>query len=407
MQGSQFTAPTPEQRRNFRHLYWDIGWYGIVVGSVASFLPIYAARLGASGFAIGLLTAGPAVVNLLFSLPSGRYLMGRSIPRETFLSSVWQRFGFLALVPLPFLFNYAGQVWSSVLITLIMAVPGTLLAIAFNALFAEVVPPSWRALVVGRRNAIIAVVITLTVLVCGQILDRMEFPQSYAIVFALGGVGAMMSSYYLNRIRIQAAAARPLEEGTNSPPKKEPLIKLNVLKGPFGPFMLAYLLFYTFQYIPIPLFSIFNVSVLNLTDGVISIGNALFYTTMMIASLALARLTAMRGHRFVMTAGAILFGTYPIILYFAQDEKLYLLANFLGGAIWAVLNGGLINRLMERVPDGDRPAYMAIHNLVLNIGILVGSMAGPALNGWLDLRSLMLAGGILRVLAGLLFVFWG
>jgi predicted MFS family arabinose efflux permease len=67
----------------------------------------------------------------------------------------------------------------------------------------------------------------------------------------------------------------------------------------------------------------------------------------------------------------------------------------------------LLNRLMERVPEGDRPAHMALHNLGLNLGILVGSLLGPIIAGGLGLQcSLLLAAG-LRLLSGVLFVFLG
>ena len=47
-------------------LVWRTVWQTL------AFVAIYAARLGATGFQISLLTAGPAVVNLFFSLPAGR-----------------------------------------------------------------------------------------------------------------------------------------------------------------------------------------------------------------------------------------------------------------------------------------------------------------------------------------------
>jgi predicted MFS family arabinose efflux permease len=50
---------------------------------------------------------------------------------------------------------------------------------------------------------------------------------------------------------------------------------------------------------------------------------------------------------------------------------------------------------------------MALHNLVLNLGILSGSLLGPLLAQGLGLRhSLFLAGG-LRLAAGIVFSFLG
>lgn len=72
--------------------------------------------------------------------------------------------------------------------------------------------------------------------------------------------------------------------------------------------------------------------------------------------------------------------------------------------MWGLLNGALVNRLMERVPDDDRPAHMAIHNLALNLGILLGSLLGPSLAAGFDLRGAMLGAGILRLLGGAILV---
>ncbi|MGE5124446.1 MAG: hypothetical protein ACM3H7_08000, partial [Acidobacteriaceae bacterium] len=63
--------PGPTLRSNLRQLYWDALWYGILAGSTLAFQAVYAARLGASGFQIGLLTAGPAIISLVVTLPSG------------------------------------------------------------------------------------------------------------------------------------------------------------------------------------------------------------------------------------------------------------------------------------------------------------------------------------------------
>jgi predicted MFS family arabinose efflux permease len=72
-----------------------------------------------------------------------------------------------------------------------------------------------------------------------------------------------------------------------------------------------------------------------------------------------------------------------------------------------LLSGALLNRLIERVPDNDRPAHMALHNLALNLGILIGSFSGPLLVVVLDLRIALLLAGGLRLIAAVLFWLWG
>ena len=59
------STATPQLRSNTRHLLHDVAWYGVLAASAMAFLSVYATRQGASAFQLALLTAGPAVVNLL------------------------------------------------------------------------------------------------------------------------------------------------------------------------------------------------------------------------------------------------------------------------------------------------------------------------------------------------------
>src|SRR6266498_4496654 len=136
----QQSAVPREYRSNFLHLYFDIGWYGILSGSAINFLNIYATRIGATGFQIGLIGAMSAVVSLFLAIPTGRWLQSQNTSKAMFWSSVFYRIGFLAFIFLPMLSNKMGQIWANIAITLMMAIPLTPLGVGFNALFAEAVP---------------------------------------------------------------------------------------------------------------------------------------------------------------------------------------------------------------------------------------------------------------------------
>jgi MFS family permease len=424
---------TAELRSNFTHLYGDIFWFGVLSGSTLAFLSIYATRLGATGFQISFLTAGPAVINLLASLPVGRFLERRPLIRYSFWSALLTRLGYLALIPLPWLLASHLEIWALVLITLLMSIPGTVLAIGFNAMFADVVPPDWRSDVVGRRNALMSASLAGTVLLSGWILDmpRLTFPLNYQIVFALGAFGALMSTYHLGRLRRASdeptlRVGRPLLDFARpgfvrmvdavriavglrflTRARGRSLLRLDLLRTAFGPFLLSYLIFYTFQNLPVSLFPLAYVRVLNLTDGNISVGSTLFYLSMLIASLRLPYFTARLGHKRVLVIGALGYSLYPLLLGLARGPGLFWLASLLGGVLWGLTSAALINRLMERVPEAERPAYMALHNLALNIGTLAGSLSGPLLGEWMGIQPALLLGAGLRILAGLLLMVWG
>src|SRR5215213_1036763 len=114
-----------EYRSNFLHLYLDIGWFGILSGSAINFLNIYATRIGATGFQIGMIGAMSAIVNLFLAIPTGRWLQTQNTGKAIFWSSVYYRIGFVAFIFLPMLSNQMGQIWAIIIITFLMAIPLT------------------------------------------------------------------------------------------------------------------------------------------------------------------------------------------------------------------------------------------------------------------------------------------
>ncbi len=122
--------------------------------------------------------------------------MGKAV----FWASVASRIFYVLLVPLPVLLLPQAQVWLIILVSLIMTIPGTAVVIGFNAMFADVVPLEWRGHVLGIRNAFLYFLATGMTLVAGQILGRVPFPLGYQIVFGIGFLGAVFSSYHLYKL---------------------------------------------------------------------------------------------------------------------------------------------------------------------------------------------------------------
>jgi MFS family permease len=401
-------------RSNFTHLYLDIAWFGVLSGTAVNFLNIYAARLGASGLQIGLLTAMSAVVNLFLAIPAGRWIEKRHTGHAVFWSSVLFRIGYFFWIPLPWLFDAQGQIWALIVLAFLMAIPLTPLGVGFNALFAEAVPERFRAQVAGMRNVTFAIAYMLSSLAAGTILKNTPFETGYQIIFAIGAFGAAMSSYHIYHVK-------PLEETAPLPPVPAPAstpqtdsprgilsaLRLDILNSPFRNILIALFLFHLTQYLPTPVYPLYNIHILHLNDNHIGTGTALFYLNVLIGSTQFRNIAHRYGSKKVTGWGAAGMALYPFMLAAAQNVWQFYILSFIGGFLFAMVNGAYINYMLERIPPNDRPSHLAWYTIVLNIAILGSSLAGPAIAEWIGLAYALIVMGVLRVLAGLAILKWG
>jgi MFS family permease len=419
----------PKYRANIKHIYAEICWIGVLSGSVIAFISIYATRLGATGSQIGFLTAAPAVVSLFFALPASAWIARWSSSRVVFWSAMISRFFYLFLIPLPSLFLPESQIWLIILITLVINIPGTALNIGFNTLFAEAVPVEQRAMVVGIRNGLLSIITTVVTLICGYILVNIDFPGGYQVVFAIGFLGAIMSSIHLGFIR--SVKVDPCQEITIKDPTSEAvseemlvidsaqkkgsqrfksflgLLHLEIMRGSFGKVAGLLFFFHLTQYLVIPLHPVYSVRELGFTDQIISIGGAVFNITVFFGSLLLMWLTRKLGNKRLLGLGVVMLFFFPFLLAFAHAAYVYYLLNFIGGAAWAMVSGALFNYLLEKASSIDRQAYMAWYTVVLNLAILIGSVAGPIIGDMIGIQSALIIFAVGRLLAGAAIFRWG
>ncbi len=405
----------PEYHSNFLHLYLDIAWYGVLSGSVINFLIIYATRIGATGLQIGLIGAMSAMVNLFLAIPAGRWLKKRHTGRAIFWSSVAYRVGFIPFIFLPQLFDDAGQIVAIIVITFLMAIPLTPLGVGFNALFAEAVPEQYRAHVAGIRNAMLATSFILTSLLSGYILNTVSFPIGYQIVFGIGAFGAAMSSFHLyfvkplqdNEPALRTDPAPDPDKPASSPRGLTSALRLDILSTPFKRVLLAMLAFHFTHNITTPVYPLYNVRVLGLNDDHIGIGTALYYLTMLLGSMQFRRIAHRLGHKRVTGFGVAGMALYPFLLAFSTQIWQFYAISLVGGFTWAWTNGAYANYMLERIPPHDRPAHLALYIVVLNIGILAGSLGGSAIATGIGLSSALILFAVLRFLAGVSILKWG
>jgi MFS family permease len=409
------TAVPPEHHNNFLHLYLDIGWFGILSGSAINFLNIYAARIGATGLQIGLINAMPAVVTMFLAIPAGHWLQRQNTGRTMFWSSIFYRIGFFPFIFLPWFLSDNTQVVTIIVLTFLMAIPLTPLGVGFNALFAEVVPEKYRAHVAGIRNAMLAITYMLASVVSGKILDNVPFPIGYQIVFGIGAFGAAMSSYHLYFIIPPQSDSPALPSQTKSDSLKRLFsrsnifssLRLDIWKTDFKKILLALGGYHLAQTVAVPLYPLYYVYGLNLNDDQIGIGTALFYLTALIGSTQLKKFVGILGNKNVTGWGVAGLSIYPFVLSLSNELWEFYGISLFGGLIFAMANGAFINYMLEHIPAKDRPSHLAWYNILLNAGILIGSLGGPAIAEITGLVYALMLSGLFRLIAGIYIIKWG
>lgn len=409
----RLTTIPGEYRSNFLHLYLDIAWYGVLSGSALNFLNIYATRLGATGIQIGLIGAMSAVVSLFLAIPVGRWLQTQNTSTAIFWSSVFYRSGFFVFIFLPLLPSDRMEIWAIIVLTFLMAIPLTPLSVGINALIAEAVPVEYRAHVAGIRNIMLSITFMVSSLISGYILEHTPFDLGYQIIFGIGAFGAAMSSVHLYFVR-------PLQTDV-SPPPPQPApvflrpyarnlataLRLDVWRTGFRNVLLALFGFHLTQFLAIPVFPLYNVRALQLSDDHLGIGTALFYLTVLLASTRLRRIAQRLGNKRLTGWSVASLGAYPLLLAFSSQVWHFYVVSLIGGLSFAMVAGSYANYMLEQIPAHDRPSHLAWYNVVLNSAILIGSLSGPIFADFMGLSAALILFAILRFLSGLAILKWG
>ena len=297
-----------------------------------------------------------------------------------------------------------------------MGIPLVGLSVSFSALFAEAVPTEWRAHVAGIRNIVLSVMFMISSLGSGYLLDHVIFPLNYQIIFFIVAVGAALSSYHLYFIKpLQSTNKTPatiMAMQLNVGGEKETkdwlkVIRIDIVTSKYRSVLLVMMIFHIAQYLALPVFPLYFVHVLKLTDLNLGIGTALFYLTVLAGSTQLNRLVKALGHKNVTGFGVIGMALYPGLLAFSSNVWHYYFVSIIGGLAWALVGGASTNYIIEHCPENDRPSHLAWYNMILNASILIGSLLGPFIAENISLSSALVIFGLARGLAGVVILKWG
>ncbi len=394
---------TPIQRRNFLNVQIDA--IGVGIASAASpFLPVFLARLGATNFQVGLLTAMPAVTGLFLALLAGRLLQRqrRIIPwfsgaRLLVLSS----YALTGLVP--FFVPREYQVNAVLAIWALATFPQVLLNVAFSVVMNAVAGPRHRYDLLSRRWSILGFTQAVMVALVGQVLDRLGFPFNYQIVFISLSLGGLVSFYYSSRIALPDAEPPARTPGESVRERVRGFIALIRGQPAFVSFMLKRFVYFSGMALAAPLFPLYYVRDVQASDAWIGAISMTQTAIMLIGYLLWSRQSRERGGRFVLLWTTFGLSFYPIATALTARVELLVVYAGLAGIFQAGLDLVFFDELMKTFPARYSATFVAVAQSLQYVSTVAAPLVGTLLADYIGLSGALIVSGVLRLMGFALF----
>ncbi len=410
--GSNLNSSTPNEKlqRNIR-LNVIHGMFNVAaLDMVNPFLGIFAIKLGASKFLVALLSSAPAAVSLLAMIPLAGYI-DRSSRKKllTFIFMLAHRCFFLVVACIPF-FEPSIRAMLFVAIIAVMNLPGSIGNVAWQSFISRIIPPEYRVAAFAARNRIMNLVGTALTVIAGFVLDRLKYPAGYQIFFTTAFLLGMVELYVFSKIeepepeKITTSCFDGVQKSDLSVTKITGALVNEFTKEPqFVRYMLASVLFYFGWQIAWPLFSWYQVKVLNANNLWVSVLSLINTGGSLVGYGFWVKILNRHGNLKTLFYASSFIFIVPAI--YAFSHSLYIVAafNLLVGAIFSGVNLALFNALLEVTPEERKTSYIAYYNTAITISSIVAPIAGVGLLNIMNFQWAFIVCAILRILGSLSF----
>lgn len=460
-QRRRLTQGRSRTERNILFLYLEIFWAGVFMAALA-FNATYALRLGAGNTLMGWLSSIPALFAMVVLMPSARFLESRS-DRGPWMrwSLAIGRGAFLGAALVPWIFRqYAAEAVIAVLV--LRSIPMHFYSAGFSPMLADVIPIRDRAAVMANRSIIMSATIAICTFLFGKWMDAAAnipwatFPTNYQIVYIVGTVAGLLSTYFISRMQLPKTAVVRRERTVAVAQKAEPLApatdaadtapaplkrrlrawqwartsvarvasavaaiwtallaKLQSARRSaqtmakenqgFVRIVINSFVFNGGAWLVGPLYVILFVNQLDASDSWIGLNTTLAHIGVIGGNLIWRRLVDRWGVDRALRSSVPLAASYALLVALFPDLTLILVWGVLINLINPGVNLSHTSTLYEICPPERRASYLAIYATIANVGAFLAPLAGVALSNVMDIRWVLLIGGVVRLAGAGLF----
>jgi hypothetical protein len=392
------------QKRNFRYVQIDA--VGVSIANVAApFLAVFLTRLGATNFQVGLLSSMPGVTGLALALFVGRFLQTRrNIVPWYSLSRLLVILCYALTGILTLLISEKLVIFSTLAIWAFATLPQTALAVAFSVVMNAVAGPEGRYALLSRRWAIFGLTGVIGTFIVTRLINLLDFPVNYAIMFLVLSLGGFLSYYFSSRIELPEQIPPPLSNSASPLEGFRNYLTLLRANPAFVSFSSKRFVYFSALILSVPIMPLYLVRDVRATDSQIGTINMVMTLVMLVGYYLWPRVSRKRGGRFVLLATTLGMTLYPALSAITPRVDLIILYAGIAGLFQAGLDLVFFDELMKTVPAEYSATFVSIAQSVQYLSTILAPLIGTWVAGYIGLGGALWLSAGLRLLGFLLFL---
>ncbi len=375
-----------------------------LANAAAPFLPVFLARLGATNFQVGMLTAMPALTGLILAIIIGRFLQTRSNILPYFSAArLLVVLAYALTGAAPFIVPQEYLVFAILGIWAAATLPQTIVSILFSVVMNQVAGPHGRFELMSRRWSIMGVTTSIAVVITGKVLDSMGFPFNYQIVFLALSVGGLISYYFSSRLDLPPSKPLEYQMGAKISDQVTNYFRLIISQKPFINFAIRRFVFLSGISLATPLIPLFYVRILNANDAWIGLISTVGTAVMVVGYFLWVNRSRSKGNRVVLLWTTCGLAVYPILVAISGRVEMVMVLAGLAGIFQAGLDLVFFDELMNTIPSEYSATFVSFAQSMQYMSTMLAPLIGTILADSIGIPGALVVAGIIRLLGFILF----
>ncbi|MDH5344522.1 MAG: MFS transporter, partial [Gammaproteobacteria bacterium] len=262
-----------------------------------------------------------------------------------------------------------------------------LVAPQWSSMMGDIVPERRRGRFFGLRTRIVTLTTFLALMIGGMLLHvfngKGKTLEGFVLLFAVAGLARVISVYHLSRIRDPGGHVAALE----LPVGREWWQRLrhsNAVR-----FSIFFALMQFGVAIASPFFTVYLLRDLGFSYLEFTLNSGASIFTQFLTLSQWGRISDVFGNRRIMTVTGLFIPLMPILWTVSTDVWYLIAIQALSGFSWAGFTLAAGNFVYDLIAPNRRATYLAIHNVLANVGIFAGAILGGFLATVLPTEALL------------------